>query len=315
MLYSIHTFELTGIETDEKYHRKKTTLARGLKVIGSDDRYDGTIRLIVNPSKLLGGDDLTLWKPTDKNIGKLVGKLEKHINENFDAGLNDFEITRCDFTANINVGSQKRVAAYIKVLHAIGKVTGFRPKFSERDYGNGIDREGSFDLVHADGVEFTVYNKWEQSRRVEATDILRVEVRLRKRKAIRKYTRQSGTAAQIAELAGQSEKIFMETFSRVVPPGEYCTLKEAVQRIEPSVTKARQREKMLRLVGLTRKDTLYAALKELDDKNADRILAKFAEINISPVTLRKRYGVNRLNCLYVGKCLQYFNKFCLGCIR
>ena len=78
MVYSIHTFELTGIfEQKKKYGRNASALGKGIKVMDYD-YYDGAIRLKVNPSKVLGGDDLELWKPTDKNISKLLSKLDEY---------------------------------------------------------------------------------------------------------------------------------------------------------------------------------------------------------------------------------------------
>ena len=66
----------------------------------------------------MGGDDVVkLWKPTDKTITKMLGKLGKQIKEqyNIDYTLKDFELTRVDFTVNIDVKRQKDVDVYVLV--------------------------------------------------------------------------------------------------------------------------------------------------------------------------------------------------------
>ena len=301
MIYFIHTFELTAFcETTRKYVSDEFKISTGIKVADYDDTHNRKIKLIVNPLKVLGSNDLEPEELIGKDISKLFDKLEKKVDEYFDSAfkLSDFTLTRCDFTVNIDVGSQTRVSAYIKVLHNIGKVTGFSPKYKEKDYETRIDKDSSFDLVHSDGREFTAYNKLNQSKNTKAQGILRAEVRLKKPKAIFKYTNKSDTIEQIKDLSKQCEKIFMKTFCRIVPPGDHYIMKEAIKRIEDSVSKTRQREKMIRLLELTRNDSLNHALKKLKEKNYDRITAKFVEINMSPVTIRKKYGVKHLDSLY-----------------
>jgi hypothetical protein len=266
-----------------------------------DNGYRLTKKLVVNPTRLLGGDDcVKLWKPTGKNITKMLCKLERQIKDHYnpDYTIKNFELSRCDFTVNIDVGSQKAVAAYIQVLHKIGKATGFTPSFDEEDYAGRIYKERSFDLTHAGGIEFSAYNKLKQSKQNRAKNILRIEVRLKKRKVIRKHTKKAETAERIKDLAKQSEAIFMDTFRKIVPRGDYYTMAQAEKRIADGVPYRKQREKMMCLLELTRKKSLHIALKETSEKNHERVIAKFAEIDVSPITLKKKYGVKFLMSLY-----------------
>jgi len=213
--------------------------------------------------------------------------------------LNDFELTRCDFTVNIRTSSKKKVTTYIRIMHNTGKVSGFSLKYDEEDYNDRINIDGSFDLVsNTNGIELTLYDKFDQCKRDEASGILRVEVRLVKKKAIRKYTDEVCVEKQIMDLAKKSKDIFMDMFMRTVPPGDYYTMKQATKLIENKVSKKKQREKMVLLLKLTRKESLFNALKKLSDKNSYRVLAKFAEIGLSPVTLRKKYGTKELKSIY-----------------
>lgn len=122
-----------------------------------------------------------LWKPKDENISELLCRIEAYINDYFDSKyeLNDFKWTRIDFTVNIDVGDRKKVSAYIKVLHNIGKLKGFEPKYDKKD--DRIDPDLSFDLKgKSNGIEFTAYDKEAESSKEYAKGILRMEARLKK---------------------------------------------------------------------------------------------------------------------------------------
>jgi hypothetical protein len=190
------------------------------------------------------------------------------------------------------------VSAYIKVLHNIGKVKGFGPKYDKND--EEINPDLSFDLKgNSNDIEFTAYDKEAASKQEDAKGILRMEVRLKKQKAIGKYTDETAASKQIKYLAANSKDIFLNTFTRIVPRGDYYKKKEAVQLIEDNISQKKHREKMLRLIELIpKKKSLYLAQKEMNDRNIDKIMAMFAEINVSPVTISKRHNIEFLKNLY-----------------
>lgn len=270
--------------------------------------YTKKVKFIVNPSVLLGGDDLNLWKPNKSNISELLEKLETCIDIYFDSEyeLKDFILTRVDFTVNIQVGSKKNVSAYIEILHKLGKVKGFSQKYDDNE-NNWYDKKLGFDLEgNSNGIDFSAYdkqgaieNKKDFNRIEAAKGILRIEVRLTKLKAIKKYTIETNTSKQIRELSKKSMDIFLETFVRVVPYGDFYKKKQAVEIIEKNITKKKQCEKMLSLLELIpKKKSLLLAQKELNDRNIDKIMDMFAKLNVSPVTISKRLDVKHLKNLY-----------------
>ncbi len=324
MIYSTHTFELSLIISTDNFYKWKDKAFKkakdnyrvyydkddichdeafkdeGVKIEYHKNKYKKKVKLIINPTELLGGDDVKkLWKPNNDNIRKLLRKLKEYIDRYFDSKykLNDFKLTRIDFTVNINVGD-KNVSAYIKVLRNIGKVKGFSPKYDKSN--KKINSDLSFDLEgNSNGVEFTAYDKETQSKRKAAKGILRVEVRLKKQKAISKYTDETITSKQIKNLTANSRNIFLDTFTDIVPYGIYYKKKEAVQVIEDNISQKKHKEKMLRLIELIpKKKSLYLAQKEMNDRNIDKIMAMFAEINVSPVTISKRHNIEFLKNLY-----------------
>lgn len=325
MIFSPHTFELTLIVDTKKFCKWKDKAFEkakgnyrvyydeydichdeafkdeGVKIEYHNNKYKKKVKLIINPTELLGGDDVKkLWKPNNDNISKLFRKLKGYIDSYFDSKykLNDFKLTRMDFTVNINVGNKKNVSAYIKILKNMGKVKGFKSKFDKKN--KKIKQELSFDLEgNSNGVEFTAYDKEGQSKKKEAKGILRVEVRLMKPKSISKYTDETVTAKQIKKLAPNSRTIFLDYFANIVPCGNYYKKKEAIRLIEDNISKQKHREKMIRLIELVpKKKSLYLAQKEMNDRNIDKIMTRFAEVNVSPVTISKRQKVNFLESLY-----------------
>jgi len=324
MIYSVHTFELTLNPATNKFNKLKnrayekskgkyrvfsdenkyidTALSdKGIKIEYHDNRYKKKVKLIVNPTRVLGGDDvLKLWKPNQDNISKLLHRLEKQIEGYFNSKytLDDFRLTRIDFTINLDVGSRENVASYIKVLHKLGKVKGFGYKYDDND--ERIDKNLSYDLEgNSNGVEFTAYDKEAASGRTEAKGILRVEARLTKQKAISACTNESIASKQIQSLALNSKDIFLTTFVRIVPYGDYYKKKDAVKIIKDKISTKKQKEKMLKLLTLIpQKKSLCLAQKEMKDRNMDKVMKQFAEINLSPVTISKQQKVKHLKNLY-----------------
>jgi sulfur transfer complex TusBCD TusB component (DsrH family) len=87
----------------------------------------------------------------------------------------------------------------------------------------------------------------------------------------------------------------------VVPCGDYYRKKDAVKLIEDNISLKKHREKMLRLIELVpTKKSLYLAQKEMNDRNIEKIIAMFAKISVSPVTISKRQRI-----------LNYFLKICI----
>lgn len=323
MIYSIHTFELTldldkdgytGLLASAHHHGKsiyrskgkyldgylKEKSNKGIKIEYHDNIYKKNIKFIINPSRVLGGHDSKLWKPSVKNIDKLLHRLEKHIEDYFNAEytLNDFRLTRMDFTANVDVGSRENVSTYIKILHRIGKVKGFSLKY-KKNYVP-IDKSLSFDLAgNSNNIDFTAYDKEAESGNKDFKGILRVEVRLTKQKAVKKRTDKETTSKQIKDLAVRSKDIFMETFERVVPPGDYYKKDKAVEIINGSDLKRKQKEKMLRLIDLiAEKKSLLLAQKAMEVRDIDGVMEWFAELGLSSVTIGKRAEVKKLKSLY-----------------
>jgi len=286
----------------------------GIKIEYCDYVYTKSVKLRVNPSKLLGGDDVVeLWEPDDYNIAELIEVLDNHISDYFGYtyGLSAFRLNRVDFTANVNV-SEENVPEYIKVLHKQGRVMMFSPKHKKPQYASGeIDKNLSFGLKgKTNGTSFSAYDKAgslqkEPDRAVLANGILRLEWSLLNRVAIERilarYANLKGLTIEeeIEIMASKSKDIFMEKFSALVPRGDYYRLENAENLVIASGLKNNQKKKMLRLLNLIPiKKSLYLALRELNVRNSNEILELFAKINVSPVTISKRQTTDYLESLY-----------------
>jgi len=333
-MISPHTFELRKEVDKETFyeHRNKVKdkknyntesdkdfsyLKNGVTVWYHKTQYRKWIKLHVNPSKLLGLDDLTtLWEPSKMNINEMILELEKFMDEYFDSEyvLNDFLLSRIDLTKNIRLGNREIVSAFISFLHNIKKVKGFSPKYSKMD--KWYDEDLGFDLKGvSNGVDFTAYDKEAEVRqniqnmtmkrreikeRIEnAKGVLRIEVKLTSQKAIRNYTDEEDTTKRLIKLSKNSEKIFMDTMLRVVPFGDVYKKDQSVKIIEDNVDDKRLKTKMLRLLELVpKKKSLHLAIREMNDRHISHILSKYHSINLSPVTISKRQKMKKLKSLY-----------------
>jgi len=129
--------------------------------------------------------------------------------------------------------------------------------------------------------------------------ILRTEVKLTKAKAIGKYTDSESTTCKIAELWKKSQEVFMDTFVKIVPFGDFYKKDAAVEIICKNVTDLKSQRQMLWLVELIpAKKSLLLAQKALGYRKIKCIMELFAEINLSPVTISKRCSVKWLEGVY-----------------
>ena len=129
--------------------------------------------------------------------------------------------------------------------------------------------------------------------------LLRAEVRLIKSTAIRACADEILTTDQISTLCGKGQKIFLDTFQRVVPFGDYYKKHKAAEIIRTEISDMKTRRRMLRLVALApEKKSLLLAQKALNYRRIDDVMEAFAEIEVSPITLSKRHDVKHLKNLY-----------------
>jgi hypothetical protein len=289
---------------DNKYIDQALS-SKGIVVTYQDKQYKKRIKITINSSVMLDGGDL--------DSGKLIHNLGRCVHNYFGLkyNLNDFNLKRMILMADIDVSSQEKVSAYIKVLQRIGKVKGFSPSNNEC-----LNERASFCLDgNSNGVNFLIYDLKEVlANRIKEVEtnrkklksiiensegILRAEVRLTEAKSIRAYTDKIDTSKQIAVLVKNSQDIFLDTFVRVVPLGDFYKKDTATKIIQKEVQDMTLRRRMLRLMALIpEKKSLLLAQKTLSYRRIDNVMETFATINVSPITISKRHDVKHLKCLY-----------------
>jgi hypothetical protein len=298
----------TAEYSDEDEYVDRSMVSKGITVVYRDSQYKKKVKLIVNTAWVLDSDE--------PEPGKLIRKLEKRIDDYFGSKyrLNDFTLTGLRLSTDIDVRDREKAAAYIKVLQRVGKIKGFSPSRDNR-FGDDI----CFCLEgNSNGTEFMICDlegllreqmKEKDTERKQLKDIikkseglLRVEVRLTNANAIHDCTDETVTSEQIADLSANSENIFLKTFMRVVPFGDFYKKGKAVELIMEKVSDVRLRRRCLRLLVLIpEKRSLLLAQKALNYRHIDDVMEAFAMAEVSPVTIGKRHDMSKLNNLY--KCM------------
>lgn len=287
------------VESREEYIDQSLS-SKGITVIYRDSQYKKKIRLIVNTYLL--ADDVS-------DIDRLTRKLDKRITEYFNGKyrIDDFTLSGINFVADMDVGTRANAMAYLKVFQRIGRVKGFSPISYEC-----FDDNASFCLSgNSNGIEFLLYDlekafmrqlksanaDWKKLKPIKG--ILRAEVRLMKPKAVRAYTDADDASGQIADLLKGSRNIFLDTFTQIIPFGDFYKKDKAVEIIRKEVADSIMRRRMLRLLVLIpEKKSLHLAQKSMNCRNMEKIMDAFAKISLSPVTISKRHDVKYLECLY-----------------
>ena len=305
------TFHLTAVIESEKFNkifnRAYSTLeyvdkneyadyklaSKGITVLYHDSQYKKKIKLVVNPCRLLDTK-----KP---DAEKMTRKLEKHISGYFNNKyqLDDFDLTGVALTADIDVHGNENVFAYLKVLRRIGKVKGFslsKDNLLGDDIGLCYDGNSNgikfmiYDLesLHGEQVGDSYFSIAQNSVPDDCKGLLRAEVILTKPKAIRGYTNKSSTSKQIADLLDTRQQIFLETFMRIIPFGNFYKKNKAEEIIRAKVEDATIGRKMLWLVELVpKKKSLLLAQKALNYRRIDKVMKAFFDIEVAPVTICK----------------------------
>lgn len=324
-MYINHIFELSMILDHDKFHKvfkcayinigcmgnkedeyiDQSLEKKGITIIYRDSQYKKKIKLIVNVGRLLDGGK--------SEPDQIVRKLNKHIVEYFDFmyRINDFYLSRVKLVTDINVGSRENVQAYLNVFQRIAKVKGFSPVSYEC-----FEDVDSFCLEgNSNGVEFMIYDlKGLYRRRLNEDDIgrkrvkevvketegiLRAEVLLVKAKAVRIYADGEDISKQIITLSKKCQDIFFDTFTRIIPFGDFHKKGKAEEIIRQEIKDNRLRRRMLWLVALIpEKKSLYLAQKAMNCRNIEKIMDTFAKIDVSPVTISKRQNVKRMKSIY-----------------
>jgi len=290
---------------DEDVFVDDTFAPKGFTVLYQDSQYKKKIKLIVNPCRLLDTD-----KP---NPDKLIRKLEKRISSYFNHKyqLNDFELSGMELTTDIDVGCSENVFDYLKVLSRAGKVKGFSP--SKSDWF-GSNSTGLYFEGNSNGIQFMLYdlgtllieqdgdayfNIGQKSVPDDCEGLLRAEVKLTRPKAIREYTCKSSILKQMTDLFDNRRQIFLDTFMRIVPFGNFYKKNKAEEIIRAKVKDATIRRKMLQLVELIpEKKSLLLAQKTLNYRRIDKVMKAFFDIEVAPITISKRHGIKKLDNLY-----------------
>ena len=289
---------------DENKYADYALASKGIITLYYDNQYKKKIKLIVNPYRLLGTD-----KP---NPEKLIRKIDKRIDRYFNSKykLDDFDLSGLNIITDIDVHSQSNVVDYMKVLQRIGKVKGFSPS---KD--NWLDDDISLCYNgNSNGIEFMLYDLEamlnehardphfsvaQKSTPEDCDGLLRAEVKLTKPKAIRGYTNKSSISKQIADLYDNKQQIFLDTFMRVVPFGNFYKKNKAEEIIRAKIEDATIGRKMLWLIGLVpEKKSLLLAQKALNYRRIDKVMKAFFDIEVAPITISKRHGIKKLDNLY-----------------
>ena len=325
-MYINQIFKLTMVLDNEKFHKifkracnkagcqegneneyiDQSMASKGIVVKYRDSQYKKKVKVIANAKMVSDSGKVD----TERFIQKLNKRLKEYFD--FQYQIDDFSLGGVDLATDINVGDYENVLAYLKVLQRIGKVKGY----SLSDY-DCFDSRNSFCLDgNSNDVEFLLYDlesvivdqlrstetdyKKLKLMAKESEGILRAEVRLAKPKAIRTYTNATDISKQIAVLLENSQDIFRDVFTQIIPFGDYYKKDKAVEIIRERIKDSIIRRKMLRLLVLVpEKKSLYLAQKAMNCRNIEKVMDAFAKIEVSPVTISKRQDIRYLNSLYV----------------
>ena len=133
-----------------------------------------------------------------------------------------------------------------------------------------------------------------------------MEVQLKHRSAIAKYFPKDMTNTELIKAAvNRSQEIIGNIVFKVIQPGDYYKLPDAIKLVKSDVDKKKLRRRMIRLLELTAdkhsvaraKEVMLKEDKTLSEKSFRNLLKEFQGLNLNVVTLGRRCEFNKLDGL------------------
>ena len=313
-------FELTRIVDGEEFQRLFTRVQKvldpgdgdeyvdrslshkGLTVVYRKSQYKKKVRLVINTAVMIGE---RLFDPWDA-LQKLNRRVRKYFGGQL--SLEAFTATGVTMTADLPIGDQARVSAYLRVLRRLGRVKHFSPiSYACFSAHNSFCLEGK-----SNDTMFMAYDLRSLLEKQLGKDaaplldrakgVLRVEIRLTSARAVRTACGKDEVEEQLLFLYDHSQEVFLGVFQKIVPYGDSYKKGTAVELIRREICDPRLRRRMLRLLDLIpEKKSLLQAQKAMQCRRMDEVMDAFAKIGLSPVTISKRDAVQCNKNLY-----QYF---------
>ena len=101
------------------------------------------------------------------------------------------------------------------------------------------------------------------------------------------------------ELSKKCEDVFLDTFTRIIPFGDFFKKDKAMEIVWHEAKDSIMRRRMLRLLTLIpEKKSLLLAQKAMNCRDMEKIMDAFAKINLAPITISKRHNIRHLDNIY-----------------
>lgn len=275
-----------------------------LKITFKNENTSYWMDIKINPRRMFHKKDHPFVYIADiKDLVSSYKKIDQFLKE---AKINEidseaFYIQRVDYCVNIDLGNQKHVKEYMRLMKK-----GAYPYHSERrtEYSESGKRNvptvDSF-TVTSNSFEFSVYDKYIQLKKEkdkypeeeiqEAEGMIRIELRVKRSKI--RYDGKKGGYKDAQEFLSHAGDIAGKNIPRYIKKaygnGKFVKLKKAKQVIEDSRYKKKTKEKMIKILDKVSKSNLQK-VKLLYGKDFSKYMEKFNDLGISPITIEKRSG-------------------------
>ena len=306
----------------KKAHRDMWTLClpgSGLKIIMIRTRgknlkksfFNCYISYLINPARVLGGRYVDTFNSnmTAALLSSVNGLLEE-ISPLLPK-IDYSRLKRVDFCRNIQLSDSDKVKCYIELAKRALNPKGYGIKpLANRD-GKEYFPDNSVTFVKGH-TSIVLYDKYSQMQRKpkyfseeeteDAYGVLRVEIQVEKTKLY--YIRQKNDIDSITGFLTQADKLATGLFNyhlyKFFLKGEYQTFPDAIEAIDKSEYKPKAKDDMrLILKYVSDFQSLNKGIEFLNNNGykrdkLNRLLIKFDELGVNPVTLPRRWGYKNL---------------------
>jgi len=313
--FSVHTFMLTKAVQDNSFYNFHDINLQGIHISITNTNKYRYFRVEVNPHLLITDnptkdDYIKIFTYSEENIRILKYKINEILNR-INLDINDMTLSRIDLCVNKYFEDEKITKTYLKLLKKLSYNKTYRLNEFTCQYSDYKEMNKNSVRIQNGQRNITVYNKIFQQKQQnylkdDPETILRFEVALFRHDIYNTYQKPLGINNPIelfSYITRRSSEIIGKYILNLNLNLKYVKASALYSIIYSADFYKNTKDMMFTLVEtLKHSKNINTALDNMDiltcEQQKKRLLHKFNELSISPVTINNKSAFNELPSLY-----------------
>lgn len=266
------------------------------------------MRIQVNPSKVCGNQDPTaVFLPIEDSMKTLVDNMSLLIHSlPIQRDIYDFILSRLDLCKNVRLETQAHLTEYLRLFRKSADLS----KWDEDTFGDERDKHSIrrsrsdykitlydkvFELQQADRARHgTEPFQWDQSYQILRIETALLRPGIRQQMEKLKISKNICWPDLLVKLSKSGLSIMLSLIDMMVPDKNFYSLNDAKTIILNTNFKFSKKENLIDFLCSSNRNKMLDVSKIKMLKNGKKRLRQLYELDINPVTIDARSGINML---------------------